>query len=137
MALAAHKRRYLLRMAAAAALYLVSLFAADYLIEDVGVSDALAFALAVVPGIAVAGFLWAIAMHVAEQDDEFLRMLMVRQLLIATGIALTVASVWGFLEEYELVGHVESFWVFVIWCFSLPVGMIITRITHGTWGDCW
>ena len=130
------KRRYLLRVAAAGGIYLASLFSADHLIENVGVSAPLAWVLAIVPGLAVAGFLWAIGMYIIEQTDEFLRMLMVRQSLIATGVALAVASVWGFLEQYELVGHVEAYWIFVLWCLALPLGMLVTRITHGSWGDC-
>lgn len=129
-------RRYLIRVAAAMAVYLVSLFAADHLIEDLEVSGPLAWALAAVPGLATAALFWAVGMFILETKDEFLRMLLVRQQLIATGFAMSVACVWGFLEEFQLVGHVEAFWIVVLWAVGQPVGMIFNRITHGTAGEC-
>ena len=133
----AARRRYLVRIALAMAIYVVSLFGADHLIEHRNVSGTLAWALALVPGLAVAGLIWAIGMFILEQSDEFLRMLMIRQTMIATGLALSAASIWGFLEEFELVGHVEAFWIVVVWSFGLLVGALANRITHGTWGNCW
>lgn len=129
-------RRYLIRVAAAMAVYLVSLFAADYLIEDLEVSGPLAWVLAVIPGLATAALFWAVGMFIVETRDEFLRMLMVRQQLIATGFAMSVACVWGFLEEFHLVGHVEAFWIVVLWAVGQPIGMIFNRATHGTSGEC-
>lgn len=119
------------------ALYLVSLFAADYLIEDQIVSGPLAYVLALIPGFAVVGLFYAVGMFIVEQEDEFLRMLAVRQQMIATGFAMSVAVVWGFLEEFELVGHVEAFWIIVLWALGTVIGAISNRITHGSWGNCW
>jgi hypothetical protein len=130
-------RSYLIRVAAAMAIYLVSLFMAEYLIERVGVSGPLAVALALIPGLAVAGLFYAIGMFIVETKDEFMRMLLVRQQLIAAGFALSVACVWGFLEQYALVEHVEAFWIVVVWTFGQLVGMVSNRITHGSWGECW
>jgi hypothetical protein len=130
-------RRYMLRVAIAMAIYLVSLFTAEYLIERVGVSRPLAFALALIPGVAVAGLFYAIGMFIVETKDEFMRMLLVRQQLIAAGFALSVACVWGFLEQYALVEHVKAFWIVVVWTFGQFVGMVSNRITHGSWGESW
>src|SRR5690606_32989156 len=63
-------RRYLLRVAVAMAIYLASLFAAEYLIGNVGVTGPLAFALALIPGLAVAGLFYAIGMFIVETRDE-------------------------------------------------------------------
>jgi hypothetical protein len=65
-----------------------------------------------------------------------MRMLAVRQQLIAAGFALSVASVWGTLEMFELVPHVEAFFVVMLWALGIFVGMIANRITHGVWGQC-
>ena len=118
------------------ALYVVGLLAANYLIEVQGVSGVLAWVLVLVPGLAVVGLIWAVGMYMAEQEDEFLRMLMVRQQLIATGFVLSAGSVWGLLEEFALVGHVTAIFVVVVWAVGLLVGVLVTRITHGTWGGC-
>ena len=131
------KRRYLLRVAAAMAVYLVSIFAADYLIEVRMVSGPLAFGLALLPGLAMVAFFWAIGMYVLELEDEFMRMLLARQMLIATGFTLSIASVWGMLEQFGFVANVDAYMWVVVWSVGLLIGAAANRITHGTWGDCW
>lgn len=130
-------RRYLLRVTIAMAIYVVSLVAANRLIEAEAVSGPLVWLLALTPGLAAAGLFYAVGMFIVEQKDEFIRMLLVRQNLIATGFALSIATVWGFLEEFQLVGHVEAFYIIVLWSIGLAVGAASNRLTHGTWGSCW
>ena len=62
-------------------------------------------------------------------------MLVVRQALIATAIALSLASTWGFLESFELVGHVHAYWWPIAWFFGLGVGAIANKIQHGAAGE--
>lgn len=130
-------RRYARRIAGLMTVYVVSLFAASHLIENVGVARPLAYALALVPGLATAGLFWAVGKFISENSDEFLRMLLVRQQLIACGFAFAVACVWGFLEEFALAPHVSAFWIVVLWAFGQFVGMVSNRLTHGSWGECW
>ncbi len=129
-----HVRRYLKRIAVLMLLYLIFLFSADYLIDNEMVSDAPAYILAFLAGLPVAGMFWAIGMLLIEETDEFLRMLLVRQTLIATAIAMASASIWGFLESYDLVPHIESFWWAVIWFFGLGIGGLVNRLTLGAAG---
>ena len=51
-------------------------------------------------------------------------MLMVRQTLWATGFALSVATIWGFLENFDLVGHVDAYYVAVLWFVGLGLGAL-------------
>lgn len=129
-------RRYLLRIAVAMVIYLGSLFAAETLIEDGGLSGWQAYALAAVPGLAFASVFWIFTRLIIEERDEFLRLLYVRQVMVATGLTLTAAAVWGFLETYLPVGHVEAFWWPTIWCFGLGVGAIVNKVTMGASGEC-
>lgn len=131
------KRRYFTRIGISMAIYLASLFAANYLIEDMQVGRQIAFVLALIPGLAAAGLFYAVGMFIVEQSDEFMRMLAVRQQLIATGFAMSVATVWGFLEELLLFPHFPGFWIVVLWAIGTVVGGLSNRITHGTWGNCW
>ena len=131
------QRRYARRVAIALAVYAIGMVAAKYLIAQGGMSGPLAFALALVPGLAVVGVIYAIGMLIVEQTDEFLRMLLVRQNLIAIGFALSLASIWGFLEAFDLVPHVAAFYIVVVWSIGLLLGALVNRVTHGTWGNCW
>ncbi|WP_338241590.1 hypothetical protein [Aurantiacibacter hainanensis] len=129
-------RRYLLRIAVAMVIYLGSLYAAEVLIEDGGLSGVPAFALAALPGLAFAAVFWILARLVVEERDEFQRLLYVRQMILATGITLTAAAVWGFLETYLPVPHIAAFWWPTIWCFGIGVGAIYNKLTLGASGNC-
>ncbi len=137
MTAAAPKRRYLKRLVASLLVYGLSIALASYLIEQRELAGPLAFAAALVPGLAVAGMFYAVGMFIVEIQDEFLRMLMVRQQLIAAGFAMAVASVWGFLEMFGRVGHVATFYVVLLWAVGTVIGGLSNRLTHGTWGECW
>ena len=128
-------RRYLGRLAATMGLYLGSLFLAEYVIEDLLITGPIAAICAAIPGLAFAGVFWIFAALIVEEKDEFFRLLYVRQGLIATGVTLTIAAVWGFLERYFIVEHVEAFWWPTIWCFGLGIGAIFNKIKYGEFGE--
>ena len=136
MAKSLASRRYTRRISLSMAVYLLSLFAAEYLISRELVDGGLMWILALIPGLAIVGAFYAIAMLVIEQTDEFVRMLVVRQILIATGFALSIATVWGFLENFELVPHVDSWVVAMLWFLGLGIGGLINKRTMGAWGEC-
>lgn len=128
-------QRYLLRLVIAMIIYLGSLFAAEVLIEDRGLSGPPAYALAALPGLAFAAVPWIFTRLIIEERDEFQRMLYVRQVMVATGFTLTAAAVWGFLETYVPVSHIEAFWWPTLWCFGLGLGAIYNKVTIGTAGN--
>ncbi|WP_095012276.1 hypothetical protein [Tsuneonella mangrovi] len=130
------QRRYLVRLAVAMAIYLLSLFAAERLIDHGGLDGPAAWIVALVPGFAVASVFVAIGRLVIEETDEFMRMLVVRQALVATGIALSAATIYGFLEQYGLVAHIVAYWWGIIWFFGLGVGSVVNRLTLGSAGNC-
>jgi hypothetical protein len=55
-------------------------------------------------------------------------MLLVRQVLIATGFTLTLVTIWGFLENLRLVPHVDAFYVAILWFAGLGVGACWNRV---------
>lgn len=127
-------RRYLRRLAISMTLYLVFLFLALRFVN--AVSGPLAYLLGALPGIAVLGVFWAIGRLLVEETDEYLRMLLVRQTLVATAFALSIATVWGFLENVRLVPHVDAFYITVLWFAGLGVGSLVNYLTLGDSGDC-
>ncbi len=128
-------QRYLARMAIVMAFYLLTLFLAENLIEDRGVAGTLAVIVALLPGLSFAGVIWIFGGLIVEEQDEFYRMLYVRQGLIATAISFTLAAVWGFLETYKIVEPVAAFWWPTMWCFGLGIGAIFNKIKYGTYGE--
>jgi len=125
----AAERRYLVRLAVAMAAYVVTLGIALHFVGKGHVTGPLAYALGVLPGLSVAGVFWAIGRLLVEETDEYLRMLLVRQTLVATGFTLTIVTVWGFLENLDLVAHVDAFYVAVLWFVGLGVGSCFNWLT--------
>lgn len=123
-----YMRRYTTRIIGFALAYTVLLFAAVWAMkQDWAPGGVLAWVLAVLPALAVLGMIWAIFRLIAETDDEYQRFLFVRQTLIATGLTLAVATVWGFLEEFELVPDLPAYYVTVVWFAMTGVGGCIAR----------
>lgn len=127
--------RYLVRMALTMAFYLITLALAEFWIEERGVSGPIAFVLATLPGLSFAGVIWIFGALITEEQDEFYRLLYVRQGLIGTGVAFTLAAVWGFLETYKIVDHIAAFWWPTLWCFGIGIGAIANKIKYGTYGE--
>lgn len=129
-------KRNVARSAIIMVVYMAGILAAKYLIEDRGLSGPPAYALALVPGFAIAAVFWTSARSIVETEDEFMRMLAVRQNMIAAGVAMAGASVWGTLEMFELVPHVAAFYIVLLWAIGIFVGLVVNRITHRVWGQC-
>jgi len=116
--------RYILRIAIATAAYLVTLAVAVRFVGHGAVTGPPAYLLAALPGLSVAGIFWAVGRLLVEEQDEYLRMLLVRQSLIATGFTLSVATIWGFLEDFHLVPHVHAFYIAILWFVGLGFGSV-------------
>jgi uncharacterized BrkB/YihY/UPF0761 family membrane protein len=116
--------------------YLATLFLAEYLIDDGGLGGPLAWVVALLPGLCVAAVFWAIGRLLVEEQDEYLRSLLVRQTLVATGFAMVVATIYGFLENYRLVPHVDAFYLAVLFFVGLGVGSVVNKLTIGDSGAC-
>lgn len=128
------QRRYIKRVFVFASLYLVVIALQVSLLGDGEQSLAVRAGLSVMPGLAICGVFWAIGMLIVEETDEFIRMLIVRQTLIATGFALGTATIWGFLEVGEVVPHIPAYWFAIAFFAGQFLGAASNRITHGSWG---
>jgi len=93
-----------------------------------------AYAAAVLPALPIIGIFVAMGRYLVEEQDEYVRMLMVRQTLWASAFALSVATIWGFLESFELVDHIDAYYVAVLWFGGLGLGSCINRLTLGSSG---
>jgi hypothetical protein len=130
-------RRYLIRMAVLMSAYVALLFSAVWTFRHTDIAGIPAYALAIAPALPIIGVFWAVMRLLVEEPDEFIRMLQVRQCLVATGFCLTVMTVWEFLQNFDLVpagngGFAAAFF----WFIGLGIGAIYNRITVGTIGSC-
>ena len=118
-------RRYLRRLLATLLLYAVSLVLAIGIFVHYRPTGVLAYALAVLPAIPLIGMLVVFGFYLAEEKDEFKRSIGVQSMLWGVGGLLAVTTVWGFLESFVHIPHLNPindfaiFWVFM--GISIPV----------------
>lgn len=130
------QRAYLRRVTWLMVPYFGLVIAASYARREQLVGTAVMAGLAVAAGLCIAGVFWALGRLIVDEEDEFLRMLTVRQALIATGLCLSLCSIYGFLSAYGLMPPVDLYWAAVLWFLGLGVGAIVNRLQFGTWGQC-
>lgn len=129
-------RRYVIRLAVLMTIYVVVLFAAVTLFKSGAVSGPLAWPLAIAPALPIIGVFWAVMRLLIEEPDEFVRMMHVRQSLIATGFCLTVMTIWEFLQNFDLVAPGNGgFGAAFFWFIGLGVGAVYNWRTMGTTGS--
>ncbi len=120
-------KRYNRTVLGLSAAYGVLLTGAELLFQRQALHGPIAYTAAILPALPILGMFAAIGRYLIEEQDEYLRMLMVRQSLVASGFAMSVATVWGFLESFDLVQHLDSYWVAVAWCAGLGLGECVNR----------
>src|SRR3982750_3683784 len=108
-------KRYNWRVVWLSLLYAVFLLPAVYGFKHQLVSHSVAWVGAILPALPIIGIFAAIGRYLVEEQDEYVRMLMVRQTLWASGFALSAATIWGFLESFGLVAHIEAYYIAVVW----------------------
>ncbi len=128
------QKRYLKRVAISTSIYMVSMGALVFVAKTPDVAFFWVVLSALAPGLAILGVFWAIGRLIVEEQDEFLRMLIIRQSLIATAIALSAATIWGFLESADVVIHLDAYWWAVLWFVGLAIGAVSNRVEYGAWG---
>jgi hypothetical protein len=114
--------------------YALFLFGAVYGFNHHLLNGVAGYIAAVLPALPIIGIFAAIGRYLVEEQDEYVRMLMVRQTLWASGFALSCATIWGFLESFDLVGHVDGYYVVIAWYFGLGIGGLVNKLTLGTSG---
>ena len=128
-------RRYMIRLIVLISLYLVTLFAAVLTFKAHAVSGVPAIMLAVLPALPVIGVFWAVMRFLIEEPDEFMRMLLVRQCLVATGFCLTVMTIWEFLQNFDILPPGNGgFGAAFFWFVGLGFGGLYNKLTIGTAG---
>ena len=127
-------KRYNARVIWLSLAYAVLLLPAVYGFKHALIPGALQYAVAILPALPIIGIFVAIGRYLVEEEDEYVRMLMVRQTLWASGFSLSVATIWGFLDNFGLVGHADGYWVVVAWFFGLGICGIANKLTLGERG---
>ncbi len=122
------QRRYNRRVILLSVVYALLLFGAVALFVDHLLHGVLAYVVAVLPALPIVGIFVAIGRYLVDETDEYIRDGFVRQALVATGFALSIATVWGFLENFDLVPHVYAYYAAILWFAGLGIGTCVNSV---------
>ena len=114
-------------MMIAISLYVVALTGAITAFVRLHPTGPLAYLLAVAPALPIVATIVIMGLYLREETDEFERTVQMESALWAIGGVLVVATVWGFLEMFKLVPHIDSWAVFPAWAALLGPAQIIAR----------
>ena len=124
----AERRRYSWTVRLMGAAYVAALVGANLAFARFAPTGPGAYALAVLPALPIIGVFAGIGRYLVGMKDEYQRLLFVRQLLIATGFALSVATAWGFVESFDLAPHVPAYYAAVLWFGGLGLGRCVNLV---------
>ncbi|NVE95264.1 hypothetical protein [Altererythrobacter lutimaris] len=118
-------KRYMKRLTIFMLIYIVLIFSVGYWFRLAPPEGALSWIAAILPALPILGVFWAIFRLLTEETDEFMRMMLVRQTLIATGFCLAVMTVWEFLQNYDVVPDgTNGFGTAFVWFVGLGIGAV-------------
>jgi hypothetical protein len=111
-------RRYVYRLAPTMLVYIAFLFIAQWTFHHHHPTGLLVYLLAVLPALPLIGSLALVGLYITEESDEFERSIIVQSMLWGLGGALSVGTIWGFLEDFANAPHISIFHVYLFfWIF--------------------
>ncbi len=108
---AAH-RKYVIRTLAFMIPYMalcISMMVSDAFDDVIGTSSA--WLLAVAVSAPVIGQIWA-TLSLMRDSDEFVRAVTAKQFIVASGLAMAVATFWGFGETFAEAPHIPAWMIY-------------------------
>lgn len=127
-------QRYIRRLMVIMAVYVGALVGGQLAMKAELLAPIAAIPIALVCGLCIALTFFVMGRLMIETPDEFMRLLFVRQSLIASGFALSVAAIHGFLSAFELIEQIDAFWWPVLFFMGQFIGQVSNRLKYGTWG---
>ena len=121
------QRRHSRRVLLAGLAYVVFLFPAVFAISRGLVTGGWRIPLALLPALPVAFMFGSYARYLSEEQDEYVRMLVVNEILVATTVSMVCAVVWGFLEDLGGGPNIPTYWVAIVWMGTQAVTAWVAR----------
>ena len=123
-------RNYTRRLVVCMLIYTVLILSVGFLFRHAPPEGPLAWVAAVLPALPILGVFWTIFRLITEETDEFMRMMMVRQILFATGFCLSIMTVWEFLQNYDVLPDgTGGFGTTFVWFVGLAIGALVNART--------
>ncbi|QQQ17369.1 hypothetical protein JIP62_08335 [Brevundimonas vitis] len=118
-------RRYVIRTTAFMTGYMaINIGAIFGAFDDIQGKPA-AWLLALAVSAPVAGQLWA-TLAMMRDSDEYIRGIFAKQFILAAGLAMAIATAWGFGESFAGAPHVPAWIIYpLFWAMFGLVAMVV------------
>ncbi len=124
------QRRYNHRVLGLSLAYAGALIGVSFVFRDNPPTGPIAWALALLPALPLVGIFLAMGRYLVEESDEYLRALVARQSLVASGFMLIVTTCWGFLQSFDQLPHADFYWAAILWFAGLGLGSCVNRLAR-------
>ncbi len=128
-------RRYRRRVFIAMSLYLVILFACVRLTRAETMHGWVLYLVAVLPAVPIIAVLAIMGRYLHEETDEYLRMLTVRSLMVASAALLGTIVVNDFLRVIAHGAAIEPFVCFIIFFVAFGIAQAAQELAARGAGD--
>ena len=106
--------KYTLGICIFMALYASALFLSILTIKSQSPTGPLLYVLAVLPALPVGGTIWVFLRYI-DKVDEYVRAVVTKRFILATGLTLFVCTAWGFLENNAGAHEFSLYLVYPLW----------------------
>lgn len=127
-------QRYTRRIGGIMVVYVTALIGGQMAMKAGLLPPMAAIPIALICGLSIALTFFVMGRLMVETQDEFVRLLFVRQTLIASGFALSLAAIHGFLSDFDLIARIDAYWWPVLFFMGQFIGQVSNRLKYGTWG---
>jgi len=120
-------RRYIYRLAPTMALYLLFTYISQWSFHHLHPTGVVVYLLAVLPALPLVGSLAIVGLYIAEETDEFERSILVQSMLWGLGVALSISTIWGSLEDFANAPHLSTFNIFLFFWIVMGISQPFIR----------
>lgn len=107
-------------------LYACALFFSIDTIKAMNPTGPLLYLLAVLPALPIGGTI-VVFLRYIDKVDEYVRGVVLKRFILATGLTLFVTTAWGFLEGNANAHHFSLYLVYPLWWGSFGFASIFYR----------
>ncbi len=103
--------RYVVGLSLSMALYVAALFGSIFLIQSQHPTGPWLWFLAVLPALPIGGTI-VVFLRYIDAVDEYVRGVVIKRFVAATGLTLFLCTAWGFLEDNAGLHHFSLYLVY-------------------------
>ena len=123
-------KRYTARLIPTMIGYVAAIFAAVFLFKHHSPHGPAAYALAILPALAIIAMIIIVGLYLKEEKDEFQRTVLIQSMLWAIGATLSITTVWGFLDLFKLIPPFQAYLAFPLFWFCVGISTPILKRSY-------